>query len=470
MIGHAAVVGGGVSGLVAARQLAVAGWQVTVLEASARFGGDLGAAVVDGVRVDTGAESVLARRPEAVGLITELGLADRLVHPTGARPEVLIEGRPRPLPPSVLGVPSDLDALRDVLSAEGLARARREPDLPGPPLTGDVAVGKLVDDRLGPEVTDRLVEPLLGGVYAGRARELSFAATSAGLFERYRAGGSLIAAARASARPDDGSPVFAGLVGGIASLVDALVDDLGRRSVRLRTSTPVSDLRADSSGYRVACGATPMAEILPVDAVVLAAPARSTGRLLRSLDPVGEQWERLPYASLAVVTLVVQGLTEGPSGLLVPPGELPTVKALTYSSTKWDWVRESAGRRWGEGTAVVRASVGRRGEEALLQLPDEALLRRTFAEVAGLPGWATVRLVTGQVTRWGGALPQYEVGHRDRVAALRRALADRPGLAVAGAALDGVGIAACIGSATLAVDKITADWRSRRQNAGRRPA
>ena len=165
----------------------------------------------------------------------------------------------------------------------------------------------------------------------------------------------------------------------------------------------------------------------------------------------------MPYASVAVVTLVVRGLGERGSGLLVPPAELPTIKALTYSGTKWDWVAEAAATTWGEDVEVVRASLGRAGDASVLQHDDPALLARTFAEARGIPGWERAELVTGAVTRWGGALPQYRVGHRDLVARLRTDLAGVPGLAVAGAALDGVGIAACLGSAYAAVAKITAD-------------
>ncbi|MFP5283267.1 MAG: protoporphyrinogen oxidase [Actinomycetes bacterium] len=449
------VVGGGVSGLGAARVLARAGLAVTVLEAGPGWGGKVQALDLEGVRLDAGAESVLARRPEAVRLIADLGLP--AVHPTAARPEVLISGRPHPLPPSVLGVPTDLAALEGLLTADGLARARREPERPASPLPGDLAIGRLVDARFGPEVTDRLVEPLLGGVYAGRARELSFAATAPSLYAAARAGGSLLAAARTVARPDAGAPVFAGLVGGVHRLVDALVADLTAAGVGLRSRVTATELHPRARGYLLRTEGPEGRGSCQVDGVVLATSARATGRLLAPLLPAAADWAGWPYASTAVVTLVVAGLAPTASGLLVPPGELPTIKALTYSSAKWDWVRAVAEDRWGPGVAVVRASVGRIGEEPLLQVDDQTLRDRTFREAQGLPGWRSARLITGRVARWGGGLPQYEVGHLDRVARLRRALASSPGLAVCGAALDGVGIAACLGSAKLAGTKIQHD-------------
>ena len=185
-------------------------------------------------------------------------------------------------------------------------------------------------------------------------------------------------------------------------------------------------------------------------------PGRAVG-CWRSWSPVGADFSAIPYASTAVLTLVVRGLDTEASGLLVPPGELPTIKALTHSSLKWQWVAERAESTWGPGVFVVRASIGRFGEEALLQLPDDDLVRRTFAEASGLPGWAGATLLGSAVTRWGGALPQYRVGHRDLVARLRAQTAAVRGLAVAGAALDGVGVAACLGAAQAAVTKIMAD-------------
>jgi len=447
------VVGGGVTGLAAARLLARAGLGVTVLEQSPRWGGKLDSTSVADLALDTGAESVLARRPEALALIRELGLHLEQVHPTTAKPQLLVDGRLVAMPPSLQGVPVDVAALADLLTPAALAFAAGEPERPAPPLAADVAIGRYVDERFGPEVTDRLLEPLLGGVYAGRARDLSFAAVAPDLWARARTGGSLLQHARAGLRPSVGTPVFAGLVGGVSRLVRALLADLAERGVRLRTGTAVRSLSAGADGgYRLVCGSAAAPETLSADAVLLALPAGPAGRLADALLPHAEAYAAIPYASVAVVTLVLRGLTTERSGLLVPPGELPTIKALTHSSVKWDWVREQAERGFGPGVSVVRASVGRIGETALLQLDDDALVQRTVAEARTLPGWERVEVVGSHLTRWGGALPQYEVGHRDLVAGLRADLGHRPGLA-----LDGVGIAACLASAATAATKITDD-------------
>lgn len=450
------VVGGGISGLAAARRLSLVGLSVLLVEASPRLGGKISGVRLGDLSVDGGAESVLVRRPEAPALIEELGLHDRLVHPTEAKPQVYVDGRAVELPPSALGVPADLEALAGLLTPAGLERARREPSLPAPPLDDDVPIGVLLDERFGPEVTDRLLEPLLGGVYAGQSRRLSFRAVSAALFAKARAGGALSGHAAQLRRPGDG-PVFGGLDGGIVALVETLVRSLAVRGVPVRTSTTVRELAATTDGYRLTVGSTREPEQVVARAVVLATPAAATGRLLSGLATSAQQFGAIPYASMAVVALAVRGMDPLGSGLLVPPGELPTVKAVTHSSTKWPWLADAARAVWGDGVQVVRGSVGRLGEERLLQVGDRELVDRTVSELSRLPGWERADMVASRVQRWGGGLPQYEVGHRDLVGRLRSDLVDLPGLAVCGAAYDGVGIAACLGSADAAVNKITTD-------------
>ncbi|MFT4165455.1 MAG: protoporphyrinogen oxidase [Microlunatus sp.] len=450
------VVGGGISGLAAARRLALAGRRVLLLEGSPRLGGKLAAAeLAPGLGVDVGAESVLVRRPEAPALISSLGLDPRLVHPTGAKPKVYVDGHPVDVPPSVIGVPDDIDVLSGLLSPDGLARARREPSVPAPQLPSDLAIGELIDERFGPEVTDRLLEPLLGGVYAGHARRLSFAAVNPALFERARSGGALSSHAAATRRPGEG-PVFGGLVGGIAGLVDALAADLRTRGIEI-CHLPVRALATVSGGYRLTVGSTRDAREITAPAVVLATPATPTARLLAGVVDSAAWLGGIPYASMAVVALAVRGVEPEGSGLLVPPGELPTIKAVTHSSAKWAWVAEAAEQTLGPGVQVIRASVGRLGEERLLQIADRDLIDRTVGELRTLPGWSALEIVASTVQRWGGGLPQYEVGHRTQVTRLQEELASWRGLAVCGAAYDGVGIAACLGSAEAAASKITAD-------------
>jgi oxygen-dependent protoporphyrinogen oxidase len=394
------------------------------------------------VVVDVGAEAMLNRRPEGVALARELGL--EVVHPAVQSSRIWTRGALRPLPRSIMGVPLDLQELREsgVLSEEGLARV--EAEQPGLPVADDLSVGDLVGSRLGEEVVDRLVEPLLGGVYAGHARRLSARATVPQLVFLAAKGPLLDAAAPAS-----DVPVFAGLPGGMAGLADALA-----AQVSVRTGTTVRELARAERGWAVTVGPTTRPERLEADAVVLATPAAPTARLLREAAPTAAaELAGIEYASMAVVTLAFRaaeistGSIGASSGFLVPPVDGRAIKASTFSFAKWDWVREAGAQH---GLVHLRTSLGRHGEEATLQRTDDELVAASLADLAEAAG-ITAPPVDTHVQRWGGGLPQYTVGHLDRVARIQAAVADLPGLVLCGAAYDGVGIPAVIASARKAV-------------------
>jgi oxygen-dependent protoporphyrinogen oxidase len=359
--------------------------------------------------------------------------------------------------------------LTGLLSDEGLRLAASEPERQVPAFDHDVAIGRLVDERFGPEVTDRLLEPLLGGVYAGHSRSLSFNAVAPELFDRVKRGGSLSRHAQEAVKQSQQGPVFAGLVGGVSTLTDALVADLVRRGVRMRLGATVRTLERADHGFRLTVGGADDAEMIMADSVLIATPATATGRLLSGLVPSASEFGSLPYASVAIITLVVRGVRADTSGVLVVPGELPTIKAVTYSSAKWSWAASRARQVWGPGVDIIRVSVGRHGEAAVLQLSDPTLIERTLAEAKRIPGWEAAHLVEAAVSRWGGGLPQYPVGHRDLVAQLRAEVAGVSGLAVAGAALDGLGIPACVASARTAAGALVAELGASSGSTGNGP-
>jgi oxygen-dependent protoporphyrinogen oxidase len=452
------VVGAGISGLAAgaAVRRTAPDVDVVVLEAAPTIGGKLATAEVGGVRVDVGAEAMLNRRPEAVGLARASGLADEVVHPATTSASLWTRDRLRTMPRTLMGVPTDTRLLAEsgVISKAGLARVAMDGVLPATRLDGrDVSVGWLVEERFGKEVVDRLVEPLLGGVYAGHARELSARAAVpqvVALLDRDR---SMMRAAATVSQQTSNVPVFAGLVGGIGRLPGAVAESAG---LDVRTGATVRALaHAGDGGFNLVVGPTVEAEVLHADAVVLATPAAPTARLLADVAPgAALELARIEYASMAIVTMAfrVRDVPEVTgSGFLVPPVDGRSIKAATYSFAKWDWVRAGGGG----DLLVLRCSLGRHREEAVLQRPDEELVATAMADLADAIG-LSVNPVDSHVQRWGGALPQYAVGHLDRVAHVRRAVADVPGLAVCGAAYDGLGIPACIASAELAATQVLA--------------
>ncbi|TVT47644.1 protoporphyrinogen oxidase [Amycolatopsis rhizosphaerae] len=464
---HIAVVGGGISGITAAYRLRgrfgdggdggddIA---ITVFESAGTLGGKLRTVELAGHSYDVGAEAFLARRPEVAALASEAGLGGQLTHPTGAQSTVRAGGRLVRLPSgTVMGVPGSAEAVAGVLSEEGLRRVAAEPGLPPVSLGGgDVNLGALLRDRFGDELVDRLVDPLLGGVYAGGADGLGLRATVPALASALDAGAGSLTAAAASllpapspSAPQNREPVFATLTGGLGTLVDLLAE-LAKPDVRLNTAVRALH-RLPQGGWRLELA---NGEITEADAVVLAVPAPAASALLAEAAPeAAAALGEVRVASMAVVALALPGDTELPdaSGILIGAGERyrdgtpVAAKAFTFSSRKWGHL--------GDDVRLVRGSVGRFGEPGALAADDEELVRRVRADLAELAGITAEPLDT-HVVRWDGGLPQYGVGHTELMTRVERAVAGVPGLAVAGAVLHGVGIPACVATAERAVDDL----------------
>jgi oxygen-dependent protoporphyrinogen oxidase len=457
-------VGGGIAGLAAAFFLRDHGLAVTVLEGSPRVGGKLSVSEVAGIAVDAGAEALLARRPEGVDLIGAVGLAGRLAYPGTTSASIWTRGQFRSLPRrQFMGVPADLGELEGsgIVSRPGLDRAREDAALPATARDGDVSVGEFVGARFGAEVVDRLVEPLLGGVYAGRTDQLSFEATLPALARAASGHRSLAAAAGSLLGPPASgtagvAPVFTTLADGLGALPEALAVAGG---AAVRTKAAVRELARTADGWRLTVGPTPEPEWIDADAVILALPARPASRLIQPVPgaaAAAAALAEIEYASMAIITLAYPAAAfPAPltgSGYLVPAVDGRPVKAVTFSTVKWPHLAD--------GLHVIRLSVGRIGEEAVLQRDDADLAALAAADLAAATG-VTGRPVDTRVTRWGGGLPQYTVGHLDRVSRVRAGLAAQPGLAVCGAAFDGIGIPACIASARLAADQVLAYLETR---------
>ena len=438
------VIGGGVSGLAAASRLADRRLDVLVLEASDRVGGKLRGHRVDGLQLDAGAESFLARRPEGLELIERAERVDDVVHPATSGAQVWTEHLHALPRNQLLGIPSDTDDedLAALLDQAALEALRDEPPFVARP--GDESVGSLVRRQLGGAVVDLLVEPLLGGVYAGCADEISMDMALPGLLNAAARVGTLVGGARALREASAPSEhVFASVRGGLGTLGDSLVL---ARSLDVKCGTRVTSIARHRNVWHAL---TDQGESITAARVVLAVPAFETATLLRdSAETTAELAQGIDYASVALVTMVFDrgAVSQMPAGtgFLVPPVTGRLVKAATFVSQKWQWVRDSA-----PGREALRFSVGRDGDARGLDLDDADLTAAVLDEVTQL-----LRITdsprASAVTRWSKSLPQYRVGHRVRVASARQRLPQ--GVALAGAAWDGVGIPACIASGWAAAD------------------
>lgn len=435
-----AVVGGGVAGLTAAYDLAGSGVDVTLYDAGDRPGGKVRTEPFAGTVIDTAPDAFLARRPEALQLCEELGLTPELAAPARGNSYVWSRGRLRPVPRGqVLGVPTDFAALRasGIVSRRGARRAALEPWLPGRPLDGDVAVGAWVRRRYGAEVAERLVDPLVGGINAGHTDALSIEAVAPQLAAVARSHRSMTRALRALPPPAPG-PVFYTVQGGMERLARALAAAVVERGGHIESGAEVASL-AD----------------LGADAVVLAVPAYAASRLLEPVAPaVAGELASISYSSVTLVTFAYPDeAVERPldaSGFLVPRPERLLMTACSWASSKWAHLAAP-------GRFLLRVSAGRVGDDRAEGLTDGEVVRRLRDELALTMG------VSGEphevaVHRWHRAFPQYAPGHLDRVRALQEVLPAH--VALAGAALGGVGIPACIGTGRAAAA------RARRQGAG----
>jgi oxygen-dependent protoporphyrinogen oxidase len=439
------VVGGGISGLVAAHRLRVAagpGASITIFDPADRLGGVLRTERVGDQLVDVGAEAFIARRPEVPALLAELGLANRQIGTTGARPLIYSEGRLQPMPQGTLqGIPAQASSVAGLVDDATVARIAGERSMPLSWRPGaDPTVAELIGDRFGEQVVSRSVDPLLAGVYAGSSATIGLRAAAPGLAAALDHGArNLTEAVRDALPPPSAGSVFGAIDGGYAVLLEALV----RRARVDWAQLAVDRVERAADGWNVV---DDEGGHWHADGVVLAVPAPRLPRLVEGVAPSSAAAaRRIPVASTALVLLALPGGTPLPeqSGVLVAGGERLHAKAMTLTSRKW-------GRRG--NVELVRLSFGRFGDTLARSAGDEDLLSWAAQDLATLFGIGTPA-VDCRVQRWIDAMPQYGPGHAGLITELRAGLP--PGLAVAGGYLDGIGVPACVASATRAVASLT---------------
>ena len=439
-----AVVGGGITGLAAA--YALRGHDVTLLERDARLGGKILTERIDGFLLEAGPDSFLTTKPEAVALCRELGLADRL---TGTNPGrtvyVLSRGRLHPLPDGLMLIAptkvapflrSGLFSLRE--------KARMAADLFLPPRAADrdESLAAFVRRRLGQAALDRIAAPLLAGIYAGESEQLSLRATFPQLLDLEKKHGSLIAGMLAQRRrtavspsTDGRLPLFMTLDDGLDRLVDRLAASL--QGVDVRTGTGVAALSRSASGYSLHLDT---GDRVRADAVMLTTPAYVTADLLDALAPdAAALLRQIPYASTATISLGYRQQDLPPldgHGFVAARGEGRRITACTWASAKWP-------ARAPGGYGLLRAYVGSAADPEALERSDDEIIQIVRGELAAAMG-LQARPVLTRVVRWPRSMPQYTLGHLDRLAAIEHALSRLPGIVLAGAAYRGIGLPDCI--------------------------
>jgi oxygen-dependent protoporphyrinogen oxidase len=434
------VVGGGISGLVAAYRLRVAAGpdaSITVFDPADRLGGALRTERVGGQYVDVGAEAFIARRPEVSALLAELGLAGRQVGTTGVRPLIFSGGRLHQMPQGTLqGIPARAESVAGLVDDATVARISDERTRPLSWRRGaDPTVAELVGDRFGDQVVTRSVEPLLAGVYAGSAATIGLRAAVPPLAVALDRGARSVTEAVRDALPPpaDGS-VFGAVDGGYRTLLDELV----RRARFQWAQVAARRIDREARGWDLV---DDEGAHWHADGVVLAVPAPRLPRLIEHVAPqTAAAARRIAVASTALVVLALPGGTPMPeqSGVLVAGGERVHAKAVTLTSRKW-------GQRG--NVELVRLSFGRFGDRLARDAGDEELLSWAAADLADVFG-INQEPLDCHVQRWIDAMPQYGPGHAGLVAELRAGLP--PTLAVAGGYLDGIGVPACVASGTRA--------------------
>ncbi len=453
------MVGGGISGLLAARELTLAGISVTVLEARQEWGGCVGSHVVAGLHLDSGAESFATRSPAVADLARELGLADLIVSPHPGGAWVQLPDGPQELPKTgVLGIPANPwdPEVRRSLGLIGAIRASMDRWLPASVgASAEVtSVSSLVRARMGKKVLERLVAPVVGGVHSADPGLLDVDMVAPGLRAGLRKHGSLAAAVAAQRKPATGSAsspakagsAVAGLKGGMNTLVAALVADLQKHGVELLTGKHTDAVVKTHDGWRVTAGDS----TYDAGRLVVALDGPAAVGLLQPSVPELSGLRPAPGPLVSLVTMVVDlpeldGRPRG-TGILVAP-QTPGIKAkaLTHATAKWDWLAAEAG----PGTHVLRLSYGRReeaggGVESVMD--DGSLLDAALEDASALLTVPVSRadIVDWDVVRWSGALPFAAVGHKQRVAQVRKACAEVDGLTVVGGWLAGNGLAAVV--------------------------
>lgn len=455
------IVGGGISGLATAYALTEEGAKIqipvqcTVVEREPRWGGKILTHVTDSYLIEGGPDSFLTSKPWALELCRTLGLQDQLIstNPQHNQTFSFCRGALRELPQGLLAFrPRRVDTLvsSGLLSWGGMLRMAAERFWPKQnPWPSDESLGAFFRRRFGTEAFEYLIEPLVAGIYAGDADELSIESTFPRFRELEREHGSVIKGMRKALASPPSAPrpsgaatsMFMSLRGGLGELIQSLVETLRKRGVELMAGVGCLEIQSPTLGSGEFQVILENGNRLPADAVVLATPAYQTARLLRAFQPgIASLLDGIPYASTATISMGYPAESIASQirgfGFVVPRKEQRPLLAATWTSLKWP-------DRSRAGETLIRCYIGGRGRETVVEQDDSSLVTCVRGELLSMVG-ITAAPTYAEVHRWRQGMPQYVLGHQERLAKVQEQLARSPGLYVTGAGLYGIGIPDCI--------------------------
>ncbi len=470
-----AVIGGGISGLAAAHQLRKldSTLEVTLHESGDRLGGVIKTTCKEGFLIEGAADNFITTSPIAIELCKDLGLGDELIQTNsgGGGAMVVRRGKLEPIPTGFMVMaPTRLWPIlaTKILSPMGKLRSGMEVFVPRKKQSDDESLQSFICRRFGTEMFERLVQPLVGGIYTADPKRLSVAATMPRFLDMEREYGSLIRGMLAGRRKQKHNAEkrggarysqFMTLRGGMSRLIDALGENLPTDNVRLNSR--VSDLSKDRNGWQLR---TEDGQTSQADAVIVASPANHAGEMLRGVDAkMARRLGNIQYASCAVVSLAFRRdqikTVMNSFGFVVPHIENRMILSCSFSSEKYDG-------RAPEGTVLMRVFIGGAMQPGLLRMPDQQLIELAHWELAKLMDIQGEPLLR-HLTRQSHAMPQYHVGHKQRIAEINERLEHHPTLALAGSSLSGVGVPGCIESGQKAAARVLEGLRERDTEAGR---
>ncbi|MBS8262967.1 protoporphyrinogen oxidase [Mesobacillus boroniphilus] len=459
------IVGGGITGLAAAYYLQKHAREnqlpldVKLVEASHRVGGKMQTHVKDGFVIERGPDSFLERKESAGRLAREVGLGDKLVNNSTGKSYVLVKDKLHPMPGgSVMGIPTQIGPFvtTGLFSWPGKFRAAGDFFMPPSKVKGDQSLGEFFRRRLGDEVVENLIEPLLSGIYAGDIDNMSLLSTFPQFYQVEQKYGSLILGTKKSTTPSKIKPadtgqtkkkgMFLTVTSGLQSFVDAIESKLDPGSVI--KGIRVDKVSKQESGYRMRLSS---GETLDADSILVSAPHEAALHMFSEHEHIFDPFRSMPSTSVATVAMafpesVIKEDIDG-TGFVVSRNSDYTITACTWTHKKWPHTTP-------EGKVLLRLYVGRPGDEAIVELSDDEIIKIALEDlnktmdIQAQPDFSVV-------SRWKEAMPQYTVGHKERVANLKNNLSNElPGVFVGGSSYEGVGLPDCIDQGEAAVEKI----------------